>query len=52
MNNILNTKDIFNIFLIKYENGEFRTIGNEVQQSKTLEIQNYHFELYKPCIVI
>ena len=51
MNNILNTRDIFNIFLKKYENGEFRTIGNEVQQAKTLEIQNAHFEVDKPWIV-
>ena len=51
MNNILNTRDIFNIFLKKYENEEFRTIGNEVQQSKTLEIQNAHFEVDKPWIV-
>ena len=51
MNNILNTRDIFNIFLKKYENEEFRTIGNEVQQAKTLEIQNAHFEVDKPWIV-
>ena len=51
MNNMLNTIDIFNIFLEKYKNKEFRTIGNEVQQSKTLEIQNAHFEVDKPWIV-
>lgn len=45
------TRDIFNIFLEKYNKGEFRTIGNNVQQSKTLEIQNAHFEVDKPWIV-
>ena len=29
---MMNTKDIFNIFLEKYNNSEFRTIGNNVQQ--------------------
>ena len=48
---MLNTRDIFNIFLDKYEKGEFRTIGNAVQQSKTLEIQNAHFEVDKCWIV-
>jgi len=47
----MNTRDIFAIFLKKYENGEFRTIGNAVQQSKTLEIQNANFEVDKPWIV-
>lgn len=47
----MNTKDIFNIFLEKYNNKEFRTIGNNVQQSITLEIQNAHFEVDKPWIV-
>ena len=40
-----NTKDIFYTFLNKFNKNEFRTIGNEVQQSKTLEIQNAHFGL-------
>ena len=48
---MLNTRDIFNIFLDKYEKSEFRTIGNAVQQSKTLEIQNAHFEVDKCWIV-
>lgn len=48
---MMNTKDIFNIFLEKYNNSEFRTIGNNVQQSITLEIQNAHFEVDKPWIV-
>ena len=47
----LNTNDIRNIFLDKYKNGEFRTIGNEVQQSRTVEIQNAHFEVDKPWII-
>ena len=46
-----NTKDIFYTFLNKFNKNEFRTIGNEVQQSKTLEIQNAHFEVDKPWIV-
>lgn len=47
----MNTRDIFNIFLDKYNKGEFRTIGNAVQQSKTLEIQNAHFDVDKFWIV-
>lgn len=47
----LTTTDIRNIFLEKYRKGEFRIIGNEVQQSKTIEIQNAHFEVDKPWIV-
>ena len=46
-----NTRDIFDIFLEKYKEGDFRIIGNDVQQSKTLEIQNAHFEVDKPWIV-
>lgn len=46
-----NTRDIFNQFIEKYNNKEFRIIGNDVQQSKTLEIQNAHFEVDKPWIV-
>jgi len=45
------TKDIFNIFIEKYKKNDFRIIGNDVQQSKTLEIQNAHFEVDKPWIV-
>lgn len=47
----MNTLDIFFIFLNKYNKGEFRTIGNAVQQSKTLEIQNAHFDVDKFWIV-
>lgn len=47
----MNTRDIFNEFLKKYESNNFRIIGNNVQQSKTLEIQNAHFEVDKPWIV-
>lgn len=39
----MTTKDIRDIFITKYNNYEFRTIGNEVQQSNTIEIQNAHF---------
>ena len=46
-----NTKDIFNIFYKKYANGEIRRIGNETQQSNTVEIQNAHFEVDKPWII-
>ena len=47
----LNTNDIKNIFLKKYKNEDFRIIGNEVQQSKTLEIQNAHFLADKDWII-
>ena len=40
--NILTTKDIRNEFIRKYAAGDFRTIGNEVQQGLTIEIQNAH----------
>lgn len=46
-----NTVDILNQFKEKYKNGDFRYIGNSVQQSKTLEIQNAHFECDKDWIV-
>lgn len=48
---MLNTQDILNIFIEKYKNNEFRIIGNDVQQSKTLEIQNANFIVDKPWIV-
>ena len=41
--NILTTKDIRNEFIRKFEMNDIRTIGNEVQQSDTIEIQNSHF---------
>lgn len=47
----LNTNDIKNIFLEKYKNNDFRIIGNEVQQSKTIEIQNAHFIADKDYII-
>jgi len=48
---MMKTEDILKIFIDKYNNNDFRTIGNAVQQSKTLEIQNAHFEVDKPWIV-
>lgn len=39
----LTTDDIRDIFISKYQKGEFRIIGNTVQQSKTIEIQNACF---------
>ena len=45
------TDDILNQFKEKYKNKEFRTIGNKVQQSKTIELQNVQFEVDKPWIV-
>lgn len=47
----MNTEDILRQFKEKYDNEDFRIIGNDVQQSKTLEIQNAHFEVDKPWIV-
>lgn len=47
----MKTQDILNTFIEKYKNNDFRIIGNDVQQSKTLEIQNAHFEVDKPWIV-
>ena len=35
----------------KYNDNEFRIIGNDVQQSKTIEIQNAHFVVDKPWII-
>lgn len=45
------TDDILKQFQKKYAMGEFRTIGNAVQQSRTIEIQNAHFRVDKPWIV-
>lgn len=47
----LKTKDILEIFKEKYKNKDFRTIGNNVQQSNTIEIQNAHFIADKDWIV-
>ena len=48
---LMNTKDVANLFVNKYINKEFRTIGNAVQQSKTIELQNIQFEVDKPWII-
>lgn len=48
---MLKTEDIKQILKEKYKNGEFRVIGNDVQQSKTIEIQNAHFIADKPWII-
>lgn len=45
------TSDIREEFINKYNRGEFRIIGNNVQQSKTIEIQNAHFRADKSWIV-
>ena len=47
----MNTQDIKEEFVRKYKNGIFRTIGNDRQQSKTIEIQNAQFEVDKPWII-
>lgn len=49
--NYLRTEDILKIFKEKYKNKEFRTIGNNVQQSNTIEIQNANFIADKDWIV-
>lgn len=50
-NKLMKTNDVLEIFKNKYKNNIFRTIGNAVQQSKTIEIQNVQFEVDKPWIV-
>ena len=45
------TNDIKEEFIRLYNKNEFRIIGNDTQQSKTLEIQNVHFEVDKPYIL-
>ena len=45
------TKDILNELKYKYCKDDFRIIGNDKQQSKTIEIQNAHFIVDKPWIV-
>ena len=50
-NELMKTNDVLEIFKNKYKNNIFRTIGNAVQQSKTIEIQNVQFEVDKPWIV-
>ena len=46
-----NTQDIKQLFINKYNNNEFRIIGNKVQQSKTIELQNIQFIADKPWII-
>lgn len=45
------TKDILKELKYKYRNDDFRIIGNDKQQSKTIEIQNAHFIVDKPWII-
>ena len=48
---MLKTEDIRQIIINKYNNNDFRIIGNNVQESKTIEIQNAHFIVDKPYII-
>lgn len=48
---MLKTEDIKNLFIEKYNNNDFRIIGNKVQQSKTIELQAIQFEVDKPWII-
>lgn len=48
---MLTENEILDIFKEKYKNGDFRIIGNDKQQSKTIEIQNAHFEVSRCWIV-
>lgn len=48
---MIKTEDILKQFKEKYNNKEFRIIGNNVQQAKTIELQNVQFEVDKPWIV-
>ena len=48
---MLNTEDIKKEFIKKYKDNDFRIIGNNIQQSKTIELQNVQFEVDKPWIV-
>lgn len=50
-NKMMNTADVASIFVDKYKNKKIRTIGNAVQQSNTIEIQNIQFEVDKPWII-
>lgn len=47
----MNTSDIKNIFIEKLKSEDFRYIGNDVQQSKTIEIQNAIFDVDKLWIL-
>lgn len=48
---MINTDNIKQEFIQKYAQHEFRIIGNKVQQSKTIELQNVQFEVDKPWII-
>ncbi len=48
---MIKTEDILKQFKEKYDNKDFRIIGNNVQQAKTIELQNVQFEVDKPWIV-
>lgn len=48
---MITTNDIRKEFIDKYIKGEFRIIGNDVQQSRTIEIQNANFLANKSWIV-
>lgn len=47
----LTTKDIYDELCRKYISGDFRIIGNDRQQSRTIEIQNANFIVDKPWII-
>lgn len=47
---MMNTDDILTILKKKYHDGEFRTIKNDTQESRTVEIQGAHFKVDKPWI--
>ena len=48
---MITTNDIRKEFIDKYTRGEFRIIGNDVQQSRTIEIQNANFLADKSWII-
>ena len=48
---MIKTEDILKQFKEKYDKKDFREIGNNVQQAKTIELQNVQFEVDKPWIV-
>lgn len=48
---MLKTGDVLNLFKEKYKNKDFRIIGNNVQESETIELQNIQFECDKDWIV-
>lgn len=40
---VYTTSDIRDAFIEMYKNKQYRYIGNEIQQSRTIELQNIHF---------